>query len=355
MTTIPMEYGPLVSELHERAARIRQPINGAFELTTACNLSCRMCYVRQPGSVRRTRKELSAAEWLDLARQAKAKGLLFLLLTGGEIFMRKDFFEIYEPLTRMGLILTLFTNGTQITPEIADRLAASPPNRMEITLYGATEATYEAVTCEPGGFAKCCAAIQALVARRVPLALKTTLTRHNVHELEAMRRMAHAWGLTLSGAWMLSGRPDGRESEAEDCRLPAAECVELEATDQASATEMREVAIGGWAFERPNNFYCKVGKAAFVINPYGDMNACLLLPEPAARPLATGFEAAWAQLGEFVDSANERSQVCRSCDASGYCGSCPAWSHTETGTLTEPSPSWCEIARARKERYERRA
>lgn len=351
MTAIPMEYGPLVQDLHERAARIRQPINGCFELTSACNLSCRMCYVKQPGCIRRTRKELTAEQWVDLARQAKAKGLLFLLLTGGEIFLRKDFFDIYEPLTRMGLIVTLFTNGTLITPAIAERLAKSPPNRMEITLYGAAKATYETVTDTPGGYAQCCAGIELLVAKGVPLGLKTTLTKYNVAELDAMRKMAHDWGLPLSGAWMLSDRPDGQKSEAGDCRLSAAECVELEATDQASATEMREVALAGGHPERKKNFYCKAGTAAFVINPYGDMNACLLLPEPAARPAETGFEAAWEELGKYVGSTNEPSLACRSCDARAYCGSCPAWSLIETGTLTEPPPSWCAIARARKERY----
>ncbi len=351
MTAKAMEYGPLVWELHERAAKARQPINGVFELTSACNLSCRMCYVRQPGSIRRARKELTAGQWVDLALQAKAKGLLFLLLSGGEIFLRKDFFEIYEPLTRMGLIITLFTNGTLITPAIAERLAKCPPNRMEITLYGAAEATYGTVTGTPGGFARCCAGIEALVAAGVPLGLKTTLTRYNVAEIEAMRKMAHDWGLPFSGSWMLSERPDGLESGVEDCRLSAAECVELEATDQASATELREVALAGGHPERKKSFYCKAGTAAFVINPHGDMNACLLLPEPAAQPIETGFEAAWAELGKFVDSNNEPSLTCRSCGAQAYCGSCPAWSLMETGTLTEPAPSWCAIARARKTRY----
>ena len=130
MTDMPTEYAALTRELHERAARLRQPINGAFELTSACNLSCRMCYVRKSGSDRKAReKEMSAAQWLELARQAKDNGLLFLLLTGGEVFLRRDFFDIYEPLTRMGFVITLFTNGTLVTSAIAERLGRVPPNR----------------------------------------------------------------------------------------------------------------------------------------------------------------------------------------------------------------------------------
>lgn len=192
---LPTDYGPLVHELHRRAAAQRQPVNGTFELTERCNLDCRMCYVRQsPGDAARRAKELSAAAWLELARQAVDNGMVFLLLTGGEVFLRPDLFEIYTPLTRLGLILTLFTNGTLITESIAARLAQAPPSRTEITLYGATAATYEAVTGVSGSYARCCAGIEALVKHRVPLGLKTTITRQNVGELDAMRQMAHTPG-----------------------------------------------------------------------------------------------------------------------------------------------------------------
>ena len=122
-----------------RAALVRQPAHGTFELTSRCNLSCRICYVRHaPGDQTKAARELPASTWLDLVRQAVANGMVFLLLTGGEVFLRRDFFEIYEPLTRMGLVLALFTNGTLVTKDIAARLAQAPPSRTEITLYGAS-------------------------------------------------------------------------------------------------------------------------------------------------------------------------------------------------------------------------
>jgi radical SAM protein with 4Fe4S-binding SPASM domain len=352
MTTLPTDYGPLVRELHKRAAACRQPINGTFELTERCNLACRMCYVCQaPGDGVRHAKELTAAAWLELARQAVDNGMLFLLLTGGEVFLRPDFFELYTPLTRLGLILTLFTNGTLITDAIAARLAEAPPSRTEITLCGATAATYEAVTGVPGSYARCCAGIEALVKHRVPLGLKSTLTRRNVGELEAMRQMAHHWGLPFSAGWLLSKRRDGARSEVEDCRMSAAECVALEATDRASATEWTEAALRESSLGNDHNFYCQAGRAAFVVNPRGEMNACIDLPLPAARPLEIGFRAAWEQVQGYVDSAPPLAPLCLACEARAFCPRCPAWSELETGTLTEPVLYLCEIARARQERY----
>jgi radical SAM protein with 4Fe4S-binding SPASM domain len=248
-------------------------------------------------------------------------------------------------------MLVLFTNGTLINEATADRLAVVPPNRIDITLYGATAATYEAVTGVSGSYARCCAGIETLLKHRVPLGLKTTITRQNVGELEAMRQMAHNWGLPLPGAWLVSRRPDGTLSDADGCRLSALECVALEATDGVSADEWTEATLRGSAAASDLSFQCRAGVTAFAVNPSGEMNACLSLPRPAARPLETGFAAAWEEVRRYVDSAPAISSVCLSCDACVYCRRCPAWSFMETGTLTDPVPYLCQIARARKDRY----
>ena len=351
MTGTPPEYGALIREMLRRAALVRQPAHGAFELTGRCNLSCRMCYVRQAAcDPARVAGELPASAWLEMARQAVDHGMVFLLLTGGEVFVRRDFFEIYEPLTRMGLVLSLFTNGTLITRDLAWRLAQAPPSRTEITLYGATAATCDAVTGVPGSYAACCAGIEALVAHGLTLGLKTTVTRQNLGELEAMRRMAQNWGVPFSASWLLAKRPDLSPSGVDDCRLSASEGVWLESTDRAAAEDWTEVALRETATGR-DNFYCHAGKASFVINPAGEMNVCLLLNQPAARPLRTGFDQAWKEVQNFVEDAPAPAAECRDCKALAYCGRCPAWSLMETGTLTDPVPYLCDIAHARREHY----
>lgn len=352
MSILAKDYGPLVRELHKRAARQRQPVNGTFELTERCNLACKMCYVcKPPDDSNLLTSELTARQWLQVARQAVDNGMVFLLLTGGEPLLRPDFFEIYTPLTRMGLILTLFTNGTLITDAIAARLAEAPPNRTEITLYGATKETYEAVTGVSGSYERCCAGIETLVKHKVPLGLKTTITKMNIHELEAMRKMAHKLGLPFSASWLIVKRRDRLSSDNIDCRLSAFKCVELENTDSASATDWTEAAMRDAAGSNDRNFYCHVGQAIFFINSSGQMNACIDLPMPASRPLEIGFQAAWKSVQQFVDSAPPLAEVCLHCEARSFCPRCPALSDLETSTLTEPVPYLCEIAFARKELY----
>jgi radical SAM protein with 4Fe4S-binding SPASM domain len=159
--------------------------------------------------------------------------------------------------------------------------------------------------------------------------------------------------LPFSAGWLLARRPDQNPSDVEACRLGAADCISLEVTDRASADEWIEAALRQMAEGTHDNFYCLAGKAAFAINPVGEMNVCLILPQPAARPREAGFSEAWRQVQHYVATAPPAAAACRDCEALTYCGRCPAWSMMENGTLTEPVPYLCEIARARKELYGR--
>ncbi|MDP2996854.1 MAG: radical SAM protein [Bryobacterales bacterium] len=341
---LPTEYNALVGALLDKAATVGQPASGVFEITSRCNLACGMCYIRHSASdLAAMRTELSAMQWNRLAREAAVNGMLFLLLTGGEVFLRPDFLDIYEQVRTLGLNLTLFTNATLVTKEIADRLSVSPPNLLEVTLYGATEATYEAITGVPGSYARCLSGIENLRLAGVPLLLKTTLTRLNIGELEAMRRLAREWNVPFQAAWLLTPRRDGKDSAVREYRLSPRQCVELEGA-QAS----REPAPPNRTTSPSTRsvFFCGAGKNSFVITASGEMNACIDLPRPAARPLECGFARAWDQVGRFVDSV-PASAVCSSCELDPVCPRCPALSLIETGDLMAPVPYLCEIATAR--------
>lgn len=351
-TALPNEYESLMRELHCRAGVKRQSVNGIFELTERCNLACRMCFICQKTeNVLQRKRELTAKSWLELTRQANDNGMVFLLLTGGEIFLRSDFFDLYRPLTRLGLIITLFTNGTLITDSVASRLADFPPSQVEITLYGATAFTYQDITNVPGSYARCCSGIEALLKHNIPLRLKSTITKQNVRELEAMQKMAKNWGLSFSAGFQLIKRRDGMSSEVIDCRLSASDCIELEGIDDNSATDWSKEAIRKSSLSDNCNFDCSAGHSSFVVSSQGEMNACIDLPFPAAQPLKVGFKTAWEQVQHFVDSAPSRSPHCIVCDVRTYCERCPGWSQLETGTLTDPVPYLCEIAKERKMRY----
>lgn len=91
-------------------------------------------------------------EWLALGEEAKKHGLLYLLLTGGEPFSRPDFREILSGLHKMGFVISINSNSTMIDEQVVEWLKETPPTRINITLYGASDATYERLCRNPKGF-----------------------------------------------------------------------------------------------------------------------------------------------------------------------------------------------------------
>ena len=128
--------------LHAKGSKLGLPIAGNFELTARCNFNCPMCYVHLTQNDGLAEKELTAEQWIDIAQQARDQGMIFVLLTGGEPFIRKDFFEIYDAIKAMGLLVSINTNGSMLQGEIRRRLLENPPHRINISLYGGNPQTY---------------------------------------------------------------------------------------------------------------------------------------------------------------------------------------------------------------------
>ena len=114
--------------LFNKASGRKIPLNGTFELSPECNFACRMCYVRK------TRREILAhdrpmvtlEQWLEIARQAREQGLLYLLLTGGEPFLWPDFWKLYDALIHMVFLVSINTNGSLIDDEAIRKLQELP-------------------------------------------------------------------------------------------------------------------------------------------------------------------------------------------------------------------------------------
>ena len=140
------------------------PIGGTFELLPLCNMNCDMCFIRlnkdEMNSIGRLK---SADEWLNIARQMKDEGTLFVLITGGEPLLYPEFKKLYKGLKELGMIITINTNGTLITEDIARMFGEDKPRRVNITLYGASNETYNKLCHNPKGFDQTIRGIELLL------------------------------------------------------------------------------------------------------------------------------------------------------------------------------------------------
>ena len=168
---------PLTSQyLHAKGARLSLPIAGNFELTARCNFDCPMCYVHlKSEDMEAAGRELTAQQWIDLAREARDAGMVFALLTGGEPFLRKDFFEIYHAMKQMGLMVSINSNGSMIRGKILEQLLEDPPLRINVSLYGGCAETYRTM-CGQDAFDTVVENLRTLKKAGVDVRLNVSIT-----------------------------------------------------------------------------------------------------------------------------------------------------------------------------------
>jgi MoaA/NifB/PqqE/SkfB family radical SAM enzyme len=215
---------PHAADLRKRFAALRIPVLGSIDLTARCNLNCLHCY---QGGSGRLESELSTEEWLSILERVAAAGCLELLVTGGEPLLRGDFEVIYEKAKRLGMLVTVFTNGTLVSPSVLGLFEEFPPLIVEISLYGASDRVYERISGVRGSFRRCLEGIDSLMERGVDVGLKTVLLTKNVRELEEMRGLARDRGLPFRIDAAVFPRLNGDRSPL-DYRITAEEAVRSE-------------------------------------------------------------------------------------------------------------------------------
>lgn len=193
-------YETYTQHLFARANMQGLPLSGTFELTPRCNFRCKMCYIhREENDAQARCAERSAAQWLSLAEECCREGTLLLLLTGGEPTVRPDFREIYSGCKRMGLMLSVNTNASLIDDNMVDFLAANPPRRVNITLYGASSETYGTLCGNAAAYDRVVRAILNLQSAGVLVKLNFSVTPYNRRDAQAVYDFAAEHQLPLHG------------------------------------------------------------------------------------------------------------------------------------------------------------
>lgn len=325
-----------------RAAKLQCPVNGTLELLPLCNMACDMCYIHRSRSEVEAGGGLrSADEWIRLGREMARAGVLFLLLTGGEPLLFPDFRKLYTELKKLGMILTVNTNGTLLDKDWADFFREHTPRRINITLYGADDSAYETLCHYPGGFTKTIRGIRLLRERGVAVKINGSMTRANRSDMEAIYHIGRELDVPVHmDTYMLPGLGERN--------LPFEQQARLLPEDAAAADlymrkmEMAPEAFAGYAQDilartkqrdvsYPDQITCLAGNCSFAVGWRGEMRPCVTFEEPSVPVFEMGFEAAWKEISRVAKTLKV-SDSCARCPLRPACKTCPASARLETGS-----------------------
>lgn len=348
----------IATYLHRKGRMLGLPIGGSFELTARCNFNCPMCYVHLPEKqVEAAGGELTAKQWLSIAEEAQKAGMVFVLLTGGEPFLRKDFFEIYEGMKKLGLLISINSNGSMIQGEILKKLLKDPPFRINISLYGGSDETY-ARMCGQRRYEQVKENIAALRQAGVEVSINLSVTPWNQQDIEKIYAEAEKLDVPVKASCYMfpSVRVDeasvgmGNRLSPEEAAHCGVRCDQMrlspeEFRKRAEALEERiSIEPPGCGAEPTEGVRCRAGNSSFWMTWDGRMLPCGMLPEKGVKPLEIGFQEAWEATRQKTAEIRMPS-ACTACGDRELCPVCAAVCVTETGAYDRVPEYVCRQTR----------
>lgn len=348
---------------------LRTPRTVDVEITSRCNLRCRYCYFFDNDQVRYD--DLPTEEWLTFFDELGSLGVMEVCLAGGEPFVRRDLQAILDGIVRNRMRFSFLSNGGCITDEIAAFVAASGRcNAVQVSLDGSQPETHDA--CRgTGSFTAAVRGIRTLQKFGVPVTVRMTLTRSNVHDLDATAAfLFEELGLAGFGT-NAAGYLGSCRNEADSTLLTLQDriqamkaLVRLNRTYQGrisgSAGPLADARMwramedarrrGAPGFSNGGHLSgCGCPAVKLAVRADGSIVPCSLLPHVVlgrvnSDPLLALWQSAPA-LGELRRRRGiplTRFVRCRDCPYRPYCtGNCPALAASLTGEIDCPSPDGC--------------
>ena len=347
-----MELYDVSGRVEEKLAILCQinkiPMGGTMELLPLCNMNCSMCYIRQdPREMAKIGRMLSLQEWLRIAEEAKEAGVVSLLLTGGEPLLYPDFKELYVALTDMGFVITINTNATLIDESMARFIAERPCRRLNITLYGKDDETYDKLCKNPKGFTQVMHAVELLQNYRIPFRFNCTITPENIDQLEDLISIANERNTPIVvNSHVFS--PIRKEAQ-QFRRISPEENAQVQINQYRLQHQGFDLQMVAWntlrQMERPNRsctseaLGCRAGLCGFWMTWNGDLLPCGMFDKPKISLLDHTFQESWEYIVAEVAKLH-MYEGCYSCDKRNICSVCAAICLTENGGDMTKKPEY---------------
>jgi radical SAM protein with 4Fe4S-binding SPASM domain len=342
------------------------PLFVVWNITNLCNLTCKHCY--QDSGPRRDSDELSLEEKIHVVDQLADNFVPFLAVAGGEPLADKDIWKVLEHAFRRGIHLTMASNGTLITPEIAARLIDVGVKYLEISIDSLIPEEHDEFRQKHGSWQRAIDGIRNAVAAGMRTGLATCFTRSNVNTANDVIQFAKDLGCRTFSHFNFI--PVGRGKEILDQDLTPGQrewllqtlnrhLQENKITILSTAPQFGRACImygpqdglfatghagqGGGTKTRVLARYiggCGAGRCYCAIQPNGIVTPCVYISDIKIGDLREkSLSDIWdCELFAVLSDRSRRGDHCVVCDFRSCCGGCRARSYAYTGDITAGDP-----------------
>ena len=329
----------LIVEMNQKAMDLGIPLSVHFDITYRCNERCVHCYLDHDDL-----GEMTTAEIEDVLDQLADAGVFFLALSGGEVLMRRDFFDIVEHARRRLFNVKIKTNGVMIREPEARRLRQLGVEQVQISVYSHRPEVHDGITKLPGSLRRTIEAIRFLKLQGLKVSMANVLMTANLFDNQGVMSLAKDLGVSYTLDPTITPKIDGNTAVLA-LRAPGAELRRVFWNEELVGNVAEFCAPPAAPDEDVMDGYpCSAGHTSCYISPYGDVFPCVQFPLPSGNLRREKFVEIWRHSSALKEVRSIRARdltTCSTCSHVGSCSRCPGLAYME-GNMRGPSSADCE-------------
>lgn len=331
------------------------PIHPVWEVTNACNLKCNQCHANSGKSLA---DELTTKEGKKLLDEMAAiNEFRMLAFGGGEPLIRPDILELVGYARNLGFEISIATNGTLLTLEMAKELKKMGVANIAVGLNANDKLVHEQITRVPGSFEKSKQAIYITTELGMGLQINTTVMEENRTAIPGLLDFASEVGAQIVLLYQMI--PTGRGKEEMELSIKEYKALmEMIANKQKKSRTIIEPTCAPqyWAYlmnqngnklllpgiKLAQNLFkgCVAGSGLCYIKPNGDVWACPFIPVSAGNVRQIPLNRIWRESKLFQDLRDRKNLKgkCKTCAYNELCGGCRGRAYAHFANYLEEDP-----------------
>lgn len=324
----------------------KQLFSCLIELTYKCNLECVHCYAK---TCDRSANELSTSEFFKLIDDLYDFNVFKLTFTGGELFTRKDAYEIIKHAIEKGFLVDIFSNGTLLDDILIEKIANLHPRSFQSSIYSYIPSVHDGITGEVGSFDKTMTTLKKFAAYHVPINIKSVMMNINQEHYDGLEKLAESIGATFQAGLSISPKNDGDKTPCNYRIKDMKILKELFYKKQQASDEE-------WCFNNreEHSAICGAGWSSLSIDPFGNVYPCNSFNYLLGNVRNQKIEEIWNESSDLQRLRNLKIRdlfICRTCEYLNYCAFCPGMALLETGDMLQPYSEACTYAKIQCQLY----
>ena len=276
-----------------------------FEITRACNLTCKHCL---NNSGNRLLREFSDKQIIAVINDIYSTGVQEIRFTGGEPLVVPSIFKYIYKARNLGLRVSMGTNGVLIDSQVAKKLASAGLNIIIVSIDG-MEKQHDHIRGK-GSFKKAIMGIQSLLDVGISVRINTVAMRSNMEEIPYVVEYFFQRNIPIMIRRFI---PSGRADDIKTEMLTEVDYAILRNKLQSFLSNKKEIVKGHYLkddkvgvriklpFERHS---CSAGHRSLVILSEGNVQTCGFLSSFGEPPIGNLKKERLASLWQRLIESN---------------------------------------------------